>query len=125
MNLRVWDSAEKEYVKEEIYVDDSGGLCLMHGGDKIPIHSQCSIELNTGFVDSEGKEIFQNDIIHVAHTGQDSACMKPEGYDYHIDWSSDKGQWMAYSYNLGYKMLFAPLFMLAHKGIVTGRYNEI
>ena len=130
MKFRVWDSAKKEYVNRGIYWKNSDTLLLIQSDgtgyfDGDEINPQYTIELNTGFTDSEGTEIFCNDILHTPHTGQDSACMKPEGYDYHVGWCQDKGQWVLYSYDLGFKMLYAPLFMYAHKGIVTGRYDEL
>ena len=80
--------------------------------------------IDTGFIDSDGEKIYQGCVLHVPHTGQDSACMKPEGYDYHIDWNQDRGQWAIYSYNLGFKMFFAPLYLYAKKGLVTGRHDR-
>ena len=42
----------------------------------------------TGFADSLGQEIYNGDTLHVPHSGQDSATMRPDGYDYLVRWDA-------------------------------------
>lgn len=74
----------------------------------------------TGFTDSLGHEIYNGDTLNVPHSGQDSATMNLDGYDYAVRWDSDHGQWAVYLDIGGTWMKMGPLYKVAKKGTVKG-----
>ena len=118
--FRVFDVKEDCLVNDNLAIGADGTLLVYEIDLTTGIDDDSfKIQFATGLTDAAGAAIYDGDTLHLPHSGQDSATMKKDGYDYLVGFCKYSGQWFCYENIGGRLMKHTALFKMAKKGTIV------